>query len=118
MSQDKVETQTKTYKSERQFSDDASKMLAAGWTYNVDLVRRVPKDTEVITYRNPTAYNNDAGNRTKDGWTVVGTTEKTRNPGCLGAILTLGLRLIFKPKPQVVVTYQRSDIVVLYTRSQ
>jgi hypothetical protein len=112
------QSMTKTYQSEREFSDDVSRMMTDGWTYRADLVRRVPKDTQVITYNNPTDFNNDVSNRNNNGWTVVSTTEKTRNPGCLGVILTLGLRLIFKPKPQVVVTYQRSEIVVPYTRAQ
>ena len=112
-----AETRTKTYASDKAFNDDAITMANAGWSYDPGQIRRVPKDTEVVTYNNADAFNGDASKRTRDGWTVVSQTEKTRNPGCLGVLLTGGFRLIFKPKPQVIVSYQRSDVVVTYTKA-
>lgn len=63
---------------------------------------------EVIRYRNQKSYQRDANKRAKKGWAVVSVTSEQPRSGC-GRVFALGLfAIIFKPKPVLVVTYQRA----------
>jgi len=61
------------------------------------LVRRYKTDPE---------YQKDANKLAKQGYVVVNATSEQPRSGCL-RILTLGI--LFKPKPQLVVTYQHQQ---------
>lgn len=68
-------------------------------------------ETMVRTYKKAKDYQKDAQKLGKQGWRVVGTVEHRPRSG-LGRIttgvLTLGIgALMFPPKPEIVVTYER-----------
>lgn len=64
-------------------------------------------ETIVRTYKSQGEFQNDAQRLARDGWTVSNTMERQPGTGCLRGC-TLGLMaLVWKPKPQIVVTYSR-----------
>ncbi len=63
---------------------------------------------EVKRYKKERAYRKDAAMLAGHGWTVVSVTSEQQRSGCLRIILTGGIgALIWKPKPDFVVTYER-----------
>ena len=64
-------------------------------------------ETQVGIYSNPNNYARDAKRLAQSGWVPISVTERRPRAGCL-RIVTLGLwTLVFPPKPELVVTYQR-----------
>ncbi len=63
---------------------------------------------EVKRYKKERAYRKDATRMAGEGWTVVSVTSEQQRSGC-GRIIMLGGigALIWKPKPDFVVTYER-----------
>lgn len=65
-------------------------------------------ETMVRTYKSPDAYRKDAEKLARQGWTVSNTMERRPQSGC-GRILLLGVfTLLFRKKPEIVVTYERT----------
>ena len=63
---------------------------------------------DVKRYKNTNAYQRDAAQRQIQGWRVISTTSEEQRAGCMRILLTGGLGLLFwKPKPVLVVTYER-----------
>jgi hypothetical protein len=63
--------------------------------------------TTVKTYASPTLFQKDSMRMQSQGWTVAHTTSHQPRPG-VGRIVALGLFAgVFKPKPQIIVTWQR-----------
>lgn len=62
----------------------------------------------VREYKNPRAYQRDARRYAERGYTVASTAERGQRPGLIRVVLTGGLALLFRPKPHIVVTYQRA----------
>lgn len=61
----------------------------------------------VKRYRTEREYQRDAGRMAKRGYRVAHVVSETQRAGCM-RIVTLGIfTLLFPPKPQFVVTYQR-----------
>ncbi len=112
-----IDTRSKTYKTAEEFNHDAERMLKDGWNYDAGQVRRRPAGSEVVTYPDAGEYNKDLKKRTEAGWTVQQSMERTQRSGCMRIIMLGGIgALVFKPKPQVVVTYAREETTVTYTR--
>lgn len=64
-------------------------------------------DIRIKEYKDRGEYEKDAPRMAAEGWRVVTVTEQTQRTGCL-RMVTLGFfSLIWKPKPHLVVTYQR-----------
>jgi len=62
----------------------------------------------VKVYRDSGSYAKDAKKLSKQGWAVVNTTHRQPRAG-IGRIVTLGLLTLLRPpKPELVVTYQRT----------
>ena len=61
---------------------------------------------KVKRYNSDADYQKDANRMLKEGYVITGSTSEQPRSGCL-RILTLGI--LFKPKPQFVVTYQRQE---------
>lgn len=65
-------------------------------------------ETMVRVYKSPDAYRREAEKLAKQGWVVSNTTERNPRAGC-GRMIFLGLfALVFRPKPEIVVTYSRT----------
>jgi hypothetical protein len=63
------------------------------------------KTIVVKRYKSDREYQRDAARMTRDGYVVQGITSEQPRSGC-GRWLTIGVfALIFKPKPELVVTY-------------
>lgn len=66
------------------------------------------KNTIVREYRSHADFERDAAKLAADGYSVLTVTESQPRSGCL-RIVTLGLfALVWKPKPKLLVTYQRA----------
>ena len=64
-------------------------------------------EVKVKTYKNTKEFDRDAKRMSKGGWQVVQVTNQQPRPG-IGRIFLLGIFAgVFKPKPVLVVTYQR-----------
>ena len=62
----------------------------------------------VKRYKQEKAYRKDASRMASKGWKVISVTSEQQRSGCLRIILTGGIgALIWKPKPDFVVTYER-----------
>ena len=62
----------------------------------------------VRRYKTEREYQRDAGRMVKRGYRVAHVVSEMRNAGCM-RWLTIGLfAIIFRPKPELVVTYQRA----------
>lgn len=67
-----------------------------------------PIETMVRVYKSPTAYARDAKTLAKKGWSVATVTHRQPRAG-IGRIVTLGLLTLLRPpRPELVVTYQRT----------
>lgn len=68
----------------------------------------MPKTIEVRRYKSEKEYQKDAQKWQKNGYQVVNVVSEQPRSGC-GRIIMLGGigALVFKPKPEFVVTYQR-----------
>lgn len=67
----------------------------------------MPVETFVVVYTSPKQYAQDAQRQAASGWVPLTVTERSPRAGCF-RIFTLGLwSLVFPPKPELVVTYQR-----------
>ncbi len=76
----------------------------------------VPVETMVKVYGDSGTYAKDAKKLGKQGWSVSNTTHRQPRAG-IGRIVTLGmLTAIRPPKPELVVTYQRSRTVAAPSR--
>lgn len=63
---------------------------------------------EVKRYKTDKAYRQDAARMATQGWRVTNVVSEQPRAGCLRIILTGGLgAIVWKPKPQLVVTYER-----------
>ena len=63
---------------------------------------------EVKRYKTDQAYRKDAGKMAAQGWRVTNVISEQPRAGCMRIILTGGLgAIVWKPKPQLVVTYER-----------
>jgi len=63
---------------------------------------------EVKRYKSDQAYRQDAGKMAAQGWRVTNVISEQPRAGCMRIILTGGLgAIVWKPKPQLVVTYER-----------
>jgi hypothetical protein len=63
---------------------------------------------QVKRYKSDKAYRRDASRMATGGWRVVNATSEQPRSGCMRIILTGGIgALIWKPKPQTIVTYER-----------
>jgi len=63
---------------------------------------------EVKRYKTDQAYRKDAERLAAQGWRVTNVVSEQPRAGCLRIILTGGLgAIVWKPKPQLVVTYER-----------
>lgn len=111
------ETRSKTYKHRAEFNADAEKMLKNGWAYDPAMVREGKQETQVKTYKSADDYSSDARSMAKDGWTVTNTMERRPRAGCMRVILLWWLTLLRPPKPEVVVTYSRSEMTVTWVKS-
>lgn len=66
-------------------------------------------ETIMRTYTSAKEFERDRAKLANDGWTVLSTTEHRPRQGCLRIILLAFIfAFMFPPKPQIVVTYQRS----------
>jgi hypothetical protein len=64
-------------------------------------------ETMVRTYNKTGDYQKDATKLAQQGWTVANVAMQQPHSGC-GRIVLIGvLAAIFKPKPVIIVTYQR-----------
>lgn len=64
-------------------------------------------ETTIKTYKTPKEFQKDQPKMAKQGWQVQNTSSHQPRPG-LGRIALLGFgAMVFKPKPQIIVTYQR-----------
>lgn len=64
-------------------------------------------EVKVKTYKNAKEFDKDAKRMSRAGWQVVQVTNQQPRPG-IGRIALLGIFAgVFKPKPVLVVTYQR-----------
>lgn len=61
----------------------------------------------VKEYRSQEEYQTDAAKLSAEGWRVVSVTEATQRSGCLRMIFLGLFALIWKPKPRLIVTYQK-----------
>ena len=67
-----------------------------------------PQSVQVRRYRNDKQFQKDAKRLAGDGWQVISTTSETRRSGCARIIMLGGIgALVFRPKPQTVVTYSK-----------
>jgi hypothetical protein len=64
-------------------------------------------ETMVRVYTGNKAYQRDAEKWARQGWRVATVTERRPRRGCIVSILFLVPSLIFPPKPELVVTYER-----------
>ena len=63
---------------------------------------------EVKRYKTDQAYRKDAERLAAQGWRVTNVISEQPRAGCMRIILTGGLgAIVWKPKPQLVVTYER-----------
>lgn len=65
-------------------------------------------ETMVRVYKDTHSYQDDASKLAKKGWQPTTVTERKPRAGCLRLALLWWLVLIIPPKPELVVTYQRS----------
>lgn len=64
-------------------------------------------EVKVKSYENSKEFDKDAKRMARDGWTVSQVTSQQPRPG-IGRIVLLGIFAgVFKPKPILVVTYQK-----------
>lgn len=71
--------------------------------------REVAKaETMVRVYKDASAYQHDAKRLAKDGWRVANTVERRPRAGCARIVLLWWLTLLRPPKPELVVTYERT----------
>lgn len=64
-------------------------------------------ETKVKRYKGEKAYQRDANRMAAKGWQVINMTSQNPRSGC-GRILAIGIfAAIWKPKPVLIVTYQR-----------
>jgi hypothetical protein len=65
--------------------------------------------TEVLVrvYKNQSEYQRDAQRLSVEGWRVVSVTEQEQRSGCIRIVLLWFLALLWKPKPRILVTYNR-----------
>lgn len=63
--------------------------------------------TMVRVYRSPNAYRRDAEALARQGWHVASTSERRRRRSCVWIVLFFPV-LLWPPKPEIVVTYDRS----------
>lgn len=61
--------------------------------------------TKVVEYTSAGDFQKDANKLARDGWTVAAQSERTPKRGCLRMLA--GGFLFFRPKPRIVVTYNR-----------
>ena len=64
-------------------------------------------EVKVKTYENAKEFDRDAKRMSKGGWQVVQVTNQQPRPGILWQDCSIGDTGVFKPKPVLVVTYQR-----------
>jgi hypothetical protein len=63
--------------------------------------------TQVKRYKGEKAYQRDANRMSAKGWQVISVTSENPRAGC-GRILAIGIfAALWKPKPVLIVTYQR-----------
>lgn len=67
-----------------------------------------PPETMIQIYIGSKTFQKDAKRLARDGWTVASTTINKRRSSCLRVILLGLFCLVFPPKPEIIVTYQRS----------
>lgn len=63
--------------------------------------------TMVRTYKGESAYQKEAAKLAAQGWRVISVTPQPRRSGCARILLIGIFAAIFKPKPILIVTYQR-----------
>ncbi len=64
-------------------------------------------ETMVRQYKSTDDYRKDAQKLSRNGWTVKSVESVEQRAGCLRFFLIGPLSLIFKPKPRILVTYER-----------
>lgn len=67
-------------------------------------------ETMVRVYKNTRDYQSDAKKLANKGWSPTNTVERRPRAGCLRLALLWWLILLRPPKPELVVTYQRSRL--------
>lgn len=65
-------------------------------------------ETMVRTYKDSDSYRRDAASLAKKGWKVTNTVERRPRAGCARIVLLWWLTLLRPPKPELVVTYERT----------
>lgn len=86
--------------------DDAGVFESALRTIRADLM---PNRIETMsrTYQNQEAYSTDAARLAGQGWRVTNVTEHQPSTGCARGCLLGLFALVWKPKPELIVTYER-----------
>lgn len=62
---------------------------------------------KVKRYNSDQKYQRDANRMQEDDWRVTNVISEQPRSGCMRFVLTGGLALFFKPKPVLVVTYEK-----------
>ena len=65
-------------------------------------------ETLVREYKSQGAYQADARRLAGQGWSVQNVVERNPRSGCVRGCLLGLLALVFRPKPTLIVTYQRA----------
>lgn len=75
------------------------------------------KETVVRVYTSPKDFERDTPRFAAEGWIVASVTHRQPRRGC-GRILLMGVifAFIFPPKPELVVTYERTVLAPGYAR--
>lgn len=64
-------------------------------------------ETLVRVYKSPDAYRRDAAQLARQGWAVVNTTDRAPRAGWMRCCFLGFFALVWRPKPELVVTYSR-----------
>jgi hypothetical protein len=67
----------------------------------------MPIETMVRTYPSSSAFAKEAKHLARSGWSVQSSASRQGRPGCARWLFLGLLAPVFKPKPELVVTYQR-----------
>lgn len=111
------ETRTKTYKDQSDFNKDAEKMTKDGWSYDAQMIREGKRDTETKVYRSTKDFQRDSERRSRDGWEIANSVTHNPRSGCMRIIMLGGIgALVFKPKPEITVTYSKAEKIVTWSR--
>lgn len=111
-----IETKVKTYKNTKDFNKDAEKMLMDGWQFDISQNRPGKVVREAKTYKGSGEYEKDVSKMAKDGWRVINTVETQPNARLKRKMLLGPGTLAFRPKPEIVVMYEKGEAIVTYTR--